>query len=337
MNRFPLADEKLLTYSGPLLKEPAVEVWVKKFKVGAILFFGVASWCMATQPAKLPGGSTAEPISGTLLTRKDQAGQWKAVQPGSSSQSDWLQTAEGSEAVVAFAGKAHMRMAENTTVHVTSSTPNDLKLVVLGGKVLADVPLDGKSTVSITTPKGTVHSSGGSLIVDVDRKDTQVGVLDGSAAVSGKELRFDQLGLAPGVQRARIQPGLDVQMAGAPDTPYLQEEDLLALEGPDVRGRKKRPTYVKGEETGPKRVGEDEVPTTPSPSPTPPPAMPEQTVVKPPPPRTTPTVVEGGGEVWPYLVGAAAVGTGLYFLLRDDEDNNNVFFTPPFIPTPASP
>lgn len=295
---------------------------------------------MATQPVQLPGGSTAEPIQGILRARNTQTGEWKTVQAGASSQSEWLQTGEGSEAVVAFAGQAHMRMAENTTVHISSSSKTDLKMVVLSGKVLTDVPLDGKSSMSVTTPKGVVRSSGGSLIVDVDRQDTRVAVLDGGASVSGQELHFAQLGLAPGVHHARVQAGLDVQLAGAPDTPYLQNEDLLALEGPDVRGRKKRPTYVKGEETGPKRVGEDE-PPSPSPSPTPPPPV-DQTVVQPPPPQppppNNPVLVEGGGSAWPYLVGAAAIGTGLYFLLRDDEDNNNTFFAPaPFVPIPASP
>jgi len=46
----------------------------------------------------------------------------------------------------------------------------------------------------------------------------------------------------------------------------------------------------------------------------------------------------GGGEIWPYLVGAAALGTGAYFLFRDDDEefiNTGQFFVTPVIP--ASP
>lgn len=290
---------------------------MRKFCLGLAALGAGASLCIASQAPEIPGGSEAEPITGTLLARASEDVDWRAVAPGQVTQSGWLRTQAGGEAVVAFRNESHLRMAENTTVHVTSSNPANLNLEVTQGKILVDVPEHGRSQVRIETPKGGVSSSGGVMVVEASSGGTRVDALSGSPTVAAERLSLPGLGSMPGQTSIRVQPGLEVMMESGP----------VALEGPDVRRRnKKRGKFVQGEESGPKRVGEDESPSpSPSPNYTPPPTQPPPTVVTPPPPDTTPVITEGGGggEIWPYLLGLGALGTGAYFLFRDDDSNNN--------------
>jgi len=293
-----------------------------KLRFGLVILAGLASYCLADQPLGL-SGSQAEPVQGHLLARSSAEEPWRTVKPGQVDQGTWLRTEPGCEAVVALRNESHLRMAENTSLHVSLSDAGAARLEVLEGKVLSDVPEHGRSNVSIDTPEGVVRSSGGVTMVEVAEENTNVSSLTGSASVEADELRVTGVGVLPGRTRARIQPGVDM---------------LLALDGPDTRRRnQRRKPFTQGEENQPKRLGEDE---TPSPSPSPPAVTPTPppTVVQPPPPvNNTPVVTSGGGgEIWPYLL-AAGLGTGAYFLFRGDDDDefNNGFFVNPVIP--ASP
>ena len=295
---------------------------MKKLRFGVVLLAGLASYCLADQPLGL-SGSQAEPLQGHLLARVSEEDPWRTVKPGQVDQGAWLRTESGCEAVVALRNQCHLRMAENTCLHVSQSDAGGARLQILEGKVLSDVPEHGRSTLALDTPEGVIHSSAGVTVVEVAEENTKVTSLTGSASVQADQLSLEGEGELPGRRQAIVQPGLDM---------------LLALDGPDTRRRnQRRKPFVQGEETQPKRLGEDETPSpSPSPSvtPTPPP-----TVVQPPPVKTTPVVASGGGggDIWPYFLGAAGLGTGAYFLFRDDDDDefNNGFFVNPTIP--ASP
>ena len=295
---------------------------MKKLRLGGLMLGGLVSYCIAAQPPSGLSGSQAEGIQGTLLAKSSEDGPWRQVPLGQVDQGSWLRTEPGGEAVISLRNDTHLRMAENTSVHVSYSDAGNAWLEVLQGKVLSDVPEHGRSVLAMDTPKGTINSSGGVTIVEVSGDNTSVNSLTGSASVQAEELSLTGVGVLPGRKQARLLPGVEMQ---------------LALEGPDTRRRnKRRQPFVQGEETGPKRLGED-VPPSPSPSPAVAPTPPPTTVQPTPPPNNPPVARSGGGgEIWPYLVGAAALGTGAYFLFRDDEESNNgQFFVNPTIP--ASP
>lgn len=297
---------------------------MKKLRLGALFLGGLVSYCIAAQPPSGVSGSQAEGIHGTLLAKSSEDGPWRKVPAGQVDQGSWLRTEAGSEAVIALRNDSHLRMAENTSVHISQSDAANARLEILEGKVLSEVPEHGRSVLAMHTPKGTINSSGGVTVVEVTDANASVTSLTGSASVQAEELSVTGVGVLPGRSQARLMPGVDMQ---------------LAVEGPDTRRRnKRRQPFVQGEETGPKRLGED---VAPSPSPSPAVTPPPTTTVQPTPPPNNPPVVRsgGGGEIWPYLVGAAALGTGAYFLFRDDDEefnnNNNQFFVNPIIP--ASP
>lgn len=297
---------------------------MKKFRLGGLILCCAASYCIAAQPTGL-SGSQAEPVHGTLLARSTENGDWRTVEKGQVDQGSWLRTEAGCEAVIALRNDAHLRMAENTSVHISQSSASGARLEVLEGKILSDVPEHGRSTVAFDTPEGVIQSSGGVTVVEVKDQNTSVNSLTGSASVQAEKISVPGFGVLPGRKQAQTVTGVE-----------------LAMDGPDVRRRnKRRQPFVQGEETGPKRLGEDETPS-PSPSPAVTPTPPPQTTVQPtpPPPNNTPVATSGGGgEIWPYLLGAAALGTGAYFLFRgDDEDNNNGNNNPIFFNNiPASP
>ena len=313
---------------------------MKSHRLAGLLLLGGVSICLAAQPGYSRDGSQAEVVRGTLMERSIDDSNWTVVPSGQISQSRWLHTGKAGEATIAFANRSHLRMAEDTTVHITVSDAGTLKLDVIAGRVLTQMPQDGKSTLALRTPKGVIHSTGGEMIVDVDQQKTQVSALSGQPSVEADQLTYKQFGVVEGIHSGLVVPGIDVRLSGSPKVAYIDSEDLIAVDGPDVRARKKRPTYVRGEETGPKRIGEDE---TPSPSPSPSYTPPPQTSVQPsptPPPSNPPSpkiTDGGGGEVWPYLLGAAALGTGAYFLFRDDSNDNFINNGPFFNNIPASP
>jgi hypothetical protein len=117
----------------------------------------------------------------------------------------------------------------------------------------------------------------------------------------------------------------------------------VALDGPDVRQRNKnknRKKFVQGEENTGKRIGEDESPTTsptpssspaytPSPSPSVAPPSPSATPPSPS-PSPSPTASGGGGEAWPYILGAGVLGGGIALLTNNNDDPDNIIL-------PASP
>ncbi|MFN8613757.1 MAG: FecR domain-containing protein [Vulcanimicrobiota bacterium] len=300
---------------------------MKKACVCASLLAGVAAYALDPRSGGM-SGSQAEPIRGRLLASSDHGGKWRTVEPGSVDQGDWLKTQDGSEAVVTLRNDAHLRLAENTTIHIEQASPENARVRVIQGKILASLPDHGRSQLDIQTPQGGVGSSGGSTMVDVNEGNTRVESIEGSATFQSDSIVSSEGKVFNGAMKGRVMPGIPVTMGE------------VAWDGPDVRKRPRRPKrFTQGEENRGRNLGED---VTPSPSPAPAVTPPEETVIiRPaPPPRPTqppPTVVEGGGgEIWPYLVGAAGLGTGLYFLLRDtDEDNNNFVGGGGFIP--ASP
>lgn len=159
---------------------------------------------LAATPS-LPSSPQGSSVSGTLMSRVSEDGDWKAASVGQDVKSQWFKTGPDSEAVIAFAGDVHMRMSPNTVVHVESSSEAGLRVEVPQGDVLTTVPDSGKTPVHLTTPNGNVGSSSGSFIVKVDEKKVALEVLEGNATLSGNHVTSEQL------------PGVDMQsMAAAP-------------------------------------------------------------------------------------------------------------------------
>ena len=299
---------------------------MKKIRIGGLLLLGASSYCLASAPDVLPGSTSAQPLRGCLLARSEGHVTWTPVEAGGTSQSTWLHTEVGGEAVVALANNAHLRLAEGTTLHVQYVGKEAARLEVFSGKIFASLPTDGKSSLAVATPTALVKSVGGDFVMDVAAQDTRLSVLDGCANLAGTKLDLDGIGNLPGVQSVNVSPGLDANARQTPDASFLTKAEPpgeVAVDGPDVRVRKKdKRKFVEGEENQTRRVGEDETPS-PSPSPqyTPPPTEP------PPPPPNNPPLPQftdgGGGEIWPYILGGVGLGTGLYFLLRDTDTNDS--------------
>ena len=188
------------------------------------------SFAASTSLPSTPEGSV---VTGSLQTRSSEDAAWSNTKD--SAKSHWFKTDSKSEAVLAFAGDVHMRMAPGTIVHVESSSDAGLNVNVAQGDVMTTVPWSGKTSVHMTTPNGAVNSSAGSFIVKVNDDKVALEVLEGSARLSGQNVTSEQL---PGVKLTEMEaePGLVAQAepettkdATAPDTkpddPNINEDD----------------------------------------------------------------------------------------------------------------
>ena len=287
---------------------------MKRFRMGGLFLLSAgAALCLASEPPELPGSFTAEPLGGGLWSRPDERSEWTRVEPGRTSQSSWLRTDAGGQAVVSFASDTQLRLAGATTLHMHSSNKDAVQLQVVTGKIFASVPPSGKSSLRVSTPDGQVQSSGGEFLVNVVGRNTELSVLDGRAALIGTKIEMEHVGALAGVGQVNVRPGMDAR---------------LAYDGPDVRQRNKaRRKFEKGEQNTGKRLNEDQTPTpSPSPSETPAPASVQPPTQPPPANNPPPQLTEGGGSIWPWVLGGLGLGTGLYFLLRDMDDNEQTTF-----------
>lgn len=236
-------------------------------------------------------------------------GTWSAAD--SISVGQWVRSSK-TDTTVRLPGLT-MRVEPGASVRVSKVDGQNTQVDAQGGRVFLKV--DSDSTCQVSMANKQVRASQSEFVLDAGPEEKLL-VLDGQA-------RF--------VDEKPATRSLSAWAKGA-----LKP---VALDGPDVRQRNKsRKKFVQGEENTGKRIGEDESPTTsptpssspaytpsPSPSITPPSPSPS-----PPSPSPSPTAQGGGGEVWPYLVGAGVVGGGLAILLNNDDDDDDVIL-------PASP
>jgi hypothetical protein len=292
---------------------------------------------LAAEPTQMSGGSEATAIHGTLMTRKSDVGAWVPSSGNERASGKWYRTAPGAEAVVSFSSDVQVRMAPDTVFHVTSSTPSSLDLRVETGKILASVPVDGKTTVKVDSHAGDVHSSAGTFVVSVAEGQTKMEVMDGTARLFAPDAYCPALHGA--ADASRYLPAGFVAYAGhkatlrAPLQLAAVGEGDLAADGPDTRRRPQN--EVRNEQTAPTNAGED-VPTM-SPTVTETPAFTPEPTFSPtftPPPSPSPppveqgAVIEEGGFPFEALIGAAGLGGLIYVLLQDDDDDDGGIIIP---------
>lgn len=271
-------------------------------------------------------------MQGELWARNDGESLWTAVSEESARSASWFETDPHSGAVVSLMNGGALRMEGGTTLHVVSATKEVVDLDVFAGKIFVSLPSSDKA-ISIATPEGVVESRGGDMVITAFKQSTRVSVLEGSARVTGPNLRLDGLGHLRGADHIQARPGLDIELSGP---------ERLALDGSDLRSRKqKRRIFVQGEQNSGRRLGED---GSPSSSPTPAPIQTPSAVNTPGAPRSpgpTPpqkvpspgSAVIEGEEMWPWAIGGTGLGAGLFLLFNSLGDHEQSMFTQ----IPASP
>jgi hypothetical protein len=287
-----------------------------KYGITVTLMAGVLSLSIPMQSwgSSDPMNLDISVLHGVVQARQGSTGAWTSAGDSVSSSGTWLRTDGSTEAVVTLPNQIRVRLEGSTCFRVQSQAFGAIKLQVASGKAFTSIPASVKDSLTVEGRSSTTVASNGDFLLDLTGSVDRIQVVDGDARLTVKAAAAENK-----TQSSAVEKKANTSSA-----------DVIALDGPDVRSRKKDADEFnrKRKKKKSKAAAVTNVPATTPPATTPPVDVPPvetpPTVVTPPPAdvapvvtTTAPAAVGGGGGGTPFFIagGVALFGGALALAL----------------------